>query len=62
MLSVEEYEDRMVLDKFDREAYALKLAHRLDSIPQGRYYLREIREDGYREYACRGKEPGVQAA
>ncbi len=60
-LGTRDYEDRVAFDKFDRERYAARLTSEWASIPANRYYLREIRVDGYREYGVKGKEtaPGA---
>ena len=55
-LGIEDYESRISFDKFDREAYLEHLKTAWGDIPDGRYYLQEIREDGYREYGVKGRE------
>ncbi len=58
-----DYEDRVAFDKFDRDKYAARLTSEWATIPDSRYYLREIRADGYREYGVKGKEgAGASAA
>ena len=60
-LETGDYEDQVAFDKFDREKYAARLTSEWASIPASRYYLREIRADGYREYGVKGREEAPAA-
>ena len=56
LLSAKQYQELMSLDRSDRAAYNAVADQSLPDLPDGRYALAWIREDGYRVYGEAGRE------